>query len=225
VGTVLGDTLEEIYREMSTSGPFSPDAASAGRRALRNTALTFLTARDKPQDRTRVADHYFKSSNMTDAAHGLMLLAAQPSPERDRALAHFYERWNSDHLVIDTWFGVQAQSPAASTLSQVKTLIRHPLFSLTAPNKVRALIGVFAMNNPVQFNRPDGAGYAFVAKQVLAIDRFNPSIAARLLAAFRNWHGLEQGRRAQARRTLQEVARAPEISRDVYEIVTKMLDQ
>jgi aminopeptidase N len=225
VGTVLGDTLEEIYREMSTSGPFSPDAASAGRRALRNTALTLLTARDKPQDRTRVANHYFKSSNMTDAAHGLMLLAAQPSPERDRALAHFYERWSSDHLVIDTWFGAQAQSPAASTLSQVKTLIRHPLFSLTAPNKVRALIGVFAMNNPVQFNRPDGAGYAFVAKQVLAIDRFNPSIAARLLAAFRNWHGLEQGRRAQARRTLQEVARAPEISRDVYEIVTKMLDQ
>ena len=76
---------------------------------------------------------------------------------------------------------MQAQAPAAATLSQVKALTRHPLFSLTAPNKVRALIGVFAMQNPVQFNRPDGAGYAFVAKQVLAIDRFNPSIAARML--------------------------------------------
>jgi aminopeptidase N len=225
VGTVLGDTLEDIYREMSPTGPFSPDPASAGRRALRNAALTLLAARGKPQDRARVADHYFKATNMTDSAHGLLLLAAQPSPERDRALAHFYDRWSGDHLVIDTWFAVQAQSPGASTLSHVKTLVRHPLFSLTAPNKVRALIGAFAMQNPVQFNRPDGAGYAFVAKQVLAIDRFNPSIAARLLAAFRNWHGLEPGRRAQARRTLHEVARAPEISRDVYEIVTKMLDQ
>jgi aminopeptidase N len=225
VGTVLGSTLEDIYRETSSSGPFSPDPKSAGRRALRNAALTLLSARGKPNDRARLADHYFKSTNMTDAAHALMLLAGQPSPERGRALAHFYDRWSEDHLVIDTWFAAQAQAPMASTLPLVKTLVRHPQFSLTTPNKVRALIGTFAMQNPVQFNRPDGTGYAFVAKQVLAIDRFNPSIAARLLGAFRNWHGLEPGRRTQARRTLNEVAKAPQISRDVYEIVTKMLDQ
>jgi len=90
---------------------------------------------------------------------------------------------------------------------------------------VRALIGTFAMQNQVQFHRPDGAGYDFVAKQVLAIDRFNPSIAARMLAAFRTWHALETGRRGLARQALQGVARTPNLSRDVFEIVSKMLDQ
>jgi aminopeptidase N len=90
---------------------------------------------------------------------------------------------------------------------------------------VRALIGNFAMQNPVQFNRPDGAGYDFVIRNVLAIDKFNPSIAARMLGAFRNWSSLEAGRRGLAKRTLQGFAKSPELSRDVYEIVSKMLDQ
>jgi aminopeptidase N len=81
------------------------------------------------------------------------------------------------------------------------------------------------MQNPVQFHRPDGAGYEFVAKQVLALDRFNPSIAARMLGSFRVWHALEAGRRGAARRVLQGIARTPQLSRDVFEIVSKMLDK
>ena len=224
-GTVLGDALEDVYAEMRATGPFSPDAASAGRRALRNAALTLLSARGTAADETRLAHHFFKATNMTDEAHSLMLLAARSGPVREKALAHFYDRWKGDHLVIDTWFGAQAMSPARSALAQVKALTRHPLFSLTAPNKVRALIGVFATQNPVQFHRPDGAGYEFVARQVLAIDRFNPSIAARMLGAFRIWHALEPGRRAAARRVLQSIAKTPGLSRDVFEIVTRMLDR
>jgi aminopeptidase N len=224
-GTVLGDLLEDVYAEMRTDGPFSPDAKSAGRRALRNAALTLLTARGKPADEARLADHFFKADNMTEEAHGLMLIASGTSAVREKALAHFFERWKDDHLVIDTWFAAQAQSPIRPALGQVKALTRHPLFSLTAPNKVRALIGTFAMQNPVQFHRLDGAGYAFVAKQVLAIDRFNPSIAARMLGAFRIWHALEPERRAAVRKVLQGIAKTPDLSRDVFEIVTKMLDK
>ena len=224
-GTVLGDALEDVYAEMRATSPFSPDAESAGRRALRNAALTLLSARGTAADETRLAHHFFKATNMTDEAHSLMLLAARSGPVREKALAHFYDRWKGDHLVIDTWFGAQAMSPARSALAQVKALTRHPLFSLTAPNKVRALIGVFATQNPVQFHRPDGAGYEFVARQVLAIDRFNPSIAARMLGAFRIWHALEPGRRAAARRVLQSIAKTPGLSRDVFEIVTRMLDR
>jgi aminopeptidase N len=127
-------------------------------------------------------------------------------------------------VVIDTWFAAQAQSPLAGTLKKVKALTRHPLFALTAPNKVRALIGTFAAGNPVQFNRPDGAGYAFVADHVLALDRINPQIAARMLGTFRSWRALESGRRGQARKTLQRVAKAKNLSSDVQEIVAKMLE-
>lgn len=225
VGTVLGDLLEDLYREMKPKGPFSPDAESAGRRALRNAVLTLLSQRGTEADMARLAQHYFKASNMTDEAHGLVLLAASRSGDREKALSRFHDKWKHDHLVIDIWFAAQAQSPLSSTLSHVKVLTRHMLFSLTAPNKVRALIGNFAMLNPVQFHRPDGAGYQFVADQVLAIDRFNPSIAARMLGSFRTWSSLESGRRTAARRTLQSVAKSPSLSRDVYEIVTRMLDQ
>lgn len=225
VGTLLGDKLESIYQRMTPKkGTFSPDAASAGRRSLRNAALALLTARGKPADHARLTDHFFKASNMTDEAFALFQLAGSDAPERATAFERFFDRWKADHLVIDTWFAAQAQSPLASTFPQIVGLTRHPLFALTAPNKVRALVGNFAIGNPVQFNRPDGAGYDFVVSQVIALDQFNPQIAARILGAFRSFKALEPKRRSLARKALQRVAKANKTSRDVYEIVSKMLE-
>ncbi|CAN1725139.1 Aminopeptidase N [Hyphomicrobium sp. 1Nfss2.1] len=224
IGRTLGPQLEQLYKEMEDKGPFSPDAASAGRRALRNAALTMLTARGTPEDIKRLAKHYAKASNMTDRAHALFLLAVRGGPEAKAALANFYKTWSRDHVVIDTWFAAQAQSPLTGTLSRVKALTKHALFSLTAPNKVRALIGTFASTNPVQFNRPDGAGYEFLADQVLALDRLNPQIAARMLGAMRSWRTLESGRRAKARKALQRIVRARPLSADVQEIASRILD-
>ena len=224
LGRTLGPLLEDIYDEMAEDGPFSPDAESTGRRALRNGALTLLTARRSNRDLARLSKHYSRASNMTDRAHALFLLAAHSGLERERALNDFYKNWKGDNLVIDTWFAAQALSPLAATLRQVKKLTEHTLFSLAAPNKVRALIGTFAMSNPVQFNRPDGTGYAFLAEQVLALDRLNPQIAARMLSAFRSWRALETGRRGQARKALQRIAKTKGSSPDVQEIVSKMLE-
>lgn len=224
MGETLGARLEDLYDEMKPERTFAPDAAGAGRRALRNAALTLLAARGRPADRARLTQQFLKAPSMTEEAHALFLLAAQETPDREKALKRFYDRWRHDHLVIDTWFAAQAQSPLPSTLKTVKALTGDPLFSRTSPNKVRALIGHFAMQNPVQFNRPDGAGYEFVAGEVLAINAFNPQIAARMLGAFRSWRALEAGRRGHARRALQRVAKTPGLSRDVYEIVTKMLE-
>ena len=126
--------------------------------------------------------------------------------------------------MIDNWFAYQAVSPLASTLTTVTRLAQHPLFSLKNPNKVRALIGTFAVANPVNFNRPDGKGYAFVASRVLELDRFNPQIAARLLSAFRSWKTLEPQRRRLAKQTLNQISRQQRLSPDVPEIVGKMLE-
>lgn len=224
-GTTLGDDLEDLYDRMTPKrNRFSPDSKSAGKRALRNAALALLVARGTEDDMDRLARHYFKATNMTDQAYALFLIAANDVPYRAQALDHFFEQWKTDHLVIDTWFAAQAQSPLPKALQHIETLTRHPLFSLTAPNKVRALVGNFAMANPVQFNRADGAGYDFVASQVLALDQFNPQIAARILGAFRSSKGLEPKRRSLARKALQRVAKADKTSKDVFEIVSKMLD-
>ena len=124
----------------------------------------------------------------------------------------------------DTWFAVQAQSRLPSTLDTVDRLTAHPLFALATPNKVRALIGSFAMSNPVQFHRPDGAGYEFVANKIIEIDRLNPQVAARLSGAFRSYKSLEPRRRALAKTALERIAQAPSLSRDVGEIVGRMLE-
>jgi aminopeptidase N len=225
VGNVLGRQLEEIYATARAESAFSPDAASAGSRALRNAALTLLAARGTPADEQRLGAHFFNARNMTDESHALILIAQGSSPIREKALAHFYARWSGDHLVIDTWFTAQTLYPFRPVLTHVKALTRHPLFSLTTPNKVRALIGSFAMLNPVQFHRPDGAGYAFLVKQVVELDRFNPSIAARILGVFRTWAALEPGRRGLARKALTGLSQRENLSRDVFEIVTRMIDQ
>ena len=224
IGTVLAPELEGVYAASGHAGPFSPDSASAGRRALRNAALTLLSARNSLRDKARLVEHYWSATNMTDKAHALFLLASAGGVEGKKALDHFFEHWKDDHVVIDTWFAAQAVSPRAATIGRVRTLVKHPLFSLTAPNKVRALIGNFATMNLVQFNRADGTGYALVTEQVLALDRFNPQIAARLLSSFRSWRRLEAGRRKHAKSALQRVAKARGLSRDVYEIASKMLE-
>ncbi len=224
VATTLAAELAQLYKSMSNKGAFSPDAKSAGRRALRNAVLTLLVQRGEPKDIALAVKHFESATNMTDEAHALFLLAAAGGRVRDASLERFYERWRHDHLVIDTWFAAQAISPQSDTVDRVRALTTHPLFSITTPNKVRALVGNFATMNPVQFNRPDGTGYQLVAEQVLAIDRFNPQVAARLLNCYRSWRALEPTRRRAARKALARVAAGPHLSRDVYEIVSRMLD-
>jgi aminopeptidase N len=220
----LESLLTGVYQTSSERGPFTPDAASAGRRALRNAALTLLTSRAAAADLSRLETHFITATNMTDQAHAMMLLAHHDVPARTRAFSHFFERWKDDHLVIDTWFAAQAQSSLPVVLDTVTALCAHPLFKITTPNKVRALIGTFAMSNPLQFNRPDGAGYRFVADKVLQIDAINPQVAARLLGSFRSFKALEPRRRELAEAALKSVSASPRISRDVGEIVLRMLE-
>jgi aminopeptidase N len=225
VATRLSSLLEKLYTTSTTPGAYVPDAASAGRRALRNAALTLLTSRGTPADHARLENQFTSATNMTDSAHALALLAGLEIPGRQRALKSFFDRWKDDHLVIDMWFAVQAQSRLPSTLETVKDLTGHSLFKLTTPNKVRALIGTFALSNPLQFNRPDGAGYTFLAEKVLEVDKINPQVAARLLGAFRSYRSLEPKRYAFAAAALSKVAGTNHISRDIGEIVNRMIEE
>ena len=224
IGTRLHDALLDVYERMAAKGAYSPAPGPVGQRALRNTTLGYLTIGGQAEDIARAAAHFEHSRNLTDETAALALLSELNVPERAAALDRFYERWKHDHLVIDNWFTYQAASPLASSLATVKKLTRHPLFSMKNPNKVRALVGTFAIGNPVNFNRPDGRGYEFVADCVLELDRFNPQIAARMLSAFRSWKLLEPERRRVAKKTLQRVAKTKPLSADVFEIVSKMLE-
>ena len=220
----LSGTLDRLYDQMAIEGEYSPDAEQCGRRALRNACLSIGMRRKRKQDRQRLSSHYWQATNMTDRALALAIYAQSSSRERAKVLEDFEQTWRDDHLVMDTWFAVQATSPVNATLARIRKLLKHPAYNATTPNKIRAVVGSFAMRNPVQFNRPDGAGYQFAAEQIHQIDCFNPQVAARLMGSFSSWKTLEPARRKLARAAIKQIAQKSGLSRDVYEIATKMLD-
>jgi aminopeptidase N len=223
IGARHGAPLAETYQRMITPGPYRPDAQSAGRRALKNICLDFLAMTETDQAIARAFAQYQTADNMTDRMAALETLALHDRPERAAALEDFYRRYADDPLIIDKWLALQAAIPEPATLDRVRALTRHPAFSITNPNRIRALIGSFAQANHTQFNRSDGAGYAFVADFVLELDPKNPQVAARLMGAFRSWRALEAQRRGKAEAALRRVAAAPALSPDLHDIVARTL--
>jgi aminopeptidase N len=225
LGEHLAGPLFEHYRRLSESGPYRPDAASAGRRALRNTCLDLLVATRLPEAISIAARQYEAADNMTDRMAALSTLSLCDVPQRTAALEDFYIRYADDPLVIDKWLTLQAIIPEPATLDRVKALTEHRAFSFANPNRVRALIHAFALANQKEFNRADGSGYDFIVDTVLTLDPRNPQLAARLVSALRNWRMLEPMRRARAEAALQRVVRARSLSPDVDDIVQRALAQ
>jgi aminopeptidase N len=217
------DVFAGLYAAMTTSGDFSPDAKSAGLRALRNTALTYLSHAEQTPARAKAA--FDAANNMTDLSHALTILAHRfpDSAETSEALASFRDRFAENALVIDKWFAIQAGIPGAKTLERIRALMNDPLFKRTNPNRMRALVGTFAFANPTGFGRADGEGYRFLADQILDIDERNPQLAARILTSMRSWRSLEPTRADRARSALIEIERAADLSTDVRDIVERTL--
>jgi aminopeptidase N len=223
LGTALGDLLLDFHERFEDRSPYSPAADAAGRRALRNAALD-LYAVAYPKEGLELSRKQFEAAtNMTDKMGALAVLARFPGPTKDDAIAAFYQQHEDDALVIDKWFSLQAMQPQAGTLDRVRALMVHPAFSIKNPNRVRSLVGAFATSNPTQFNRRDGAGFAFVTDTVAELDRMNAQVAARLLGAFRSWRALEPNRAALAEEALRKVAATPNLSADTTDIVSRCL--
>ena len=199
------------------------DSVVAGKRALKNLCLDFLVT-VQWQDMGQLAyDQFKKSNNMTDCLAALTALLHSALPEAEVALESFAKRWNHNALVMDKWFAIQAQIPDEKTLHRVKSLQESTLFSLKNPNRVRALIGSYCHNNPVSFHQPSGKGYEWLVEHVVALDPINPQVAARLISALTGWKKLEPNRRLKMQTALQTIQNSSNLSRDVFEIVSKSL--
>jgi aminopeptidase N len=212
-----------VRKDLTSSASYSPDAASAGRRALANGALDLIAAADPLVGERLAAAQLESATNMTDRLAAFAVLTTLPGEAREHAIAAFGERFSGEPLVLDKWFALQAAIPEAGTLDRVKALMGHPAFSMTNPNRIHSLIGSFAMANPSQFNRADASGYEFLADIVLELDGSNPQVAARLLTAFGPWRMMEKTRRAGAERALRRIAQKASLSRDVADIVQRSL--
>ena len=215
--------LETLYQQLADHGEYRVDALSIGRRSLKNVCLDYLGRINDPSIQELCYAQYQTAGNMTDALAALAVLNQVECPEREQALQHFHDRWQHDALVMDKWFALQAVSTLPNTLEQVQTLMQHSLFDLRNPNKVRALIGSFAMRNPLHFHAQDGSGYQFLADQVLVLDARNPQIASRMVRPLMNWRQYEPVRSALMKTQLERIKAQQGLSGDVFEIVSKSL--
>jgi aminopeptidase N len=222
----LAQRLHERFTQgcerLTTPGPYSPDAASSGRRALRNLCLAFLTELGEETARRRCVEQLQAADNMTDALAALTAIANCDCPERRPALDAFYDRWRDEPLVVDKWLATEALSRLPTTVARVRELIHHPAFTLQNPNKVYALIGSFGANQ-VNFHAADGSGYRLMTEQVLALDAINPQVASRMARNFERYRRYEPGRQALMRVALEEIAAKPELSGETGEVVNKAL--
>jgi aminopeptidase N len=215
--------FEGAFRHFTVPGPYSPDAAAAGRRALRNAALAYIMAVDDSTARALTFLEFRRAENMTDAMAALACLANCAGAERERALSMFHDKWKDEALVLDKWFRVQATSDLPGALARVEKLVAHPAFDLRNPNRARSVLHAFATDNPLHFHAADGSGYRFIANHVIEIDRLNPQVASRLARAFDRWRKFDAGRQAHAREALTAVSQARGLSPDVAEVVNRAL--
>jgi aminopeptidase N len=217
------DAFVAVRARLARRRAYEKTQAQVAARSLCAVALRYLGALGDAPARALAVAQYESADNMTDALAALVALRDGVSAERDRLFAHFEAKWRDEPLVLDKWFALEARSVRDDTLLRVKALCAHPRFNARNPNRVRALVGAFALANFARFHASDGSGYAFTAQQVRALDATNPQLAATIAGAFNLWKRFPPARRALMEAALKRIAETPGLSTDVGEVVTRTL--
>ncbi|MCL1981338.1 MAG: aminopeptidase N [Proteobacteria bacterium] len=228
VGRNLRSELLARYQNLHSDAPYRYTAAESGRRALRNSCLAYLLAPDltgflDPELLILGVQQYRTGNNMTDRIAALTCVVNGELATGTELLADFHAQWRHDPLVVDKWLILHGGCTLPGTLDRVRSLTVHPSFTHKNPNKVRALIATFCATNHHQFHAADGAGYVFLADQVILLDNLNPQIAARMLAPLTQWRRYDAGRQALIHKQLTRISSQPSLSDDVREVAEKSL--
>jgi aminopeptidase N len=218
------DEFMSVRANCLSLSPYSPDDGRSGHRRLANLCLSYLLSSCDQSAIDLCNYQYRQSDNMSDAIGALTPLASCDCPERQEDLDDFYERWQKERLVVDKWFSLQAASTLPDVLDELKLLLNHPAFELTNPNRFRSLVAAFSQRNQVRFHDPSGAGYRFLADQLLRLIPVNPQVSARLLSPLTVWRRYEPRRSKLMREQLQRIKDVPDLPRDVFEVVSKSLE-
>lgn len=223
LATELEDELLAVYYASQTP-EYRIEHADIGKRSLKNVCLSYLAFADAAQADRLVSAQYHHANNMTDTVAALSAAIAAQLPCRAALLADFDERWHQDGLVMDKWFALQATSPAADVLSQVRALLNHRSFTLSNPNRIRSLVGAFASANPAAFHAADGSGYEFLVQILSDLNTRNPQVAARMIEPLIRLKRYDAGRQALMRNALEQLQALDKLSGDLFEKISKALN-
>ncbi|MDB3966542.1 aminopeptidase N [Porticoccaceae bacterium] len=219
----LMDELQVVYQQNITDQAYKPNVEQMGSRSLKNAALGYLMLVGTG---IKLAWAQFQNAdNMTDQAAALSALVNCPeaSDYASQALNLFEQKFRDEALVMNLWLQIQATNTQANGLQRVIELMDHKAFTMTNPNKIRSLIGAFASANHVNFHSQDGSGYRFLTEQILALNTVNPQVAARLVTPLTKWKKFPEPNRQLMQNALQDIAKEPNLVKDLQEIVSKSL--
>ncbi|MBC7567698.1 MAG: aminopeptidase N [Pedobacter sp.] len=217
------DALVNSYEMNRNTGEFSISSEAMGRRALQNSLLELLTVSNGNGSAARAKAHYDVADNMTDRVGALTCLSNSEQLDRDKVFFDFYQRFKAYPLVVDKWFSLQASANRDEIFGDFEKLLHHPEFNIKNPNRVRAVYSAFAINNPVKFHDPSGQGYFFLRDAIIELNNINPQIAARLIIPFREWRRYTPALQVKIKEALQTILDTPNLSNDVFEVVSKSL--
>jgi aminopeptidase N, Escherichia coli type len=223
----LETQLAAVYEANLSDAPYEYAAEPVAQRSLKNTVLNYLMTLQSETWYAAAKKQFENANNMTDESAALRAFVNNPSPQnaalRDELVERFYQKWKHETLVVEQWLSMQSAAPVADNLPRVKALIQHEAFDIKNPNKVRSVIGAFCNSNAVGFHAADGSGYEFLADYVIELNRLNPQIASRQLTPLTRWRRYDAARQTLMREQLQRVMAEPNLSPDVYEVVSKSL--
>ena len=222
----LADRLAAQWRhayEQNLTPEYRIDHQDIAKRALKNVALSYLAFANEQGNSGLVQAQYQQANNMTDTLGAMTAAVLASLPEAGAMLADFEQKWQHDGLVLDNWFRLQATAPGEDVLARISQLMAHPTFSLTNPNRVRAVIGAFVNGNPLAFHRLDGRGYDLLVSVLMDLNKSNPQIASRLITPLIQFARLDARRQTLIKARLNQLMAMPDLCGDLYEKIAKAL--
>ncbi|HCE1618347.1 TPA: aminopeptidase N [Vibrio parahaemolyticus] len=222
LSAALEDELSATYHTLKQA-EYTIDHAAIGKRALRNQCLQFLAHTDKGN--TLVKAQYEAANNMTDTIAAMSAANSAQLECREELMADYSDKWKHDGLVMDKWFAMQGSNPAEDALEKVKATMNHEAFSLKNPNRTRSLIGSFLAANPVRFHDKSGSGYQFAGEILRQLNDSNPQVASRMIDPLLKFRKYDEARQAMIRAELEKLKAMDNLAKDLFEKVTKALDE
>jgi aminopeptidase N len=220
----LAKDLAALYQRLNVEQEYLPEPEQMAQRGLKNAALSYLLKTDHKKYCDLAIEQFENSDNMTDSMAALAsLVNSEHKSQAEVALASFYKKWQAEPLVVNQWLAVQAGSAEYGTVENINKLLEHEAFDIKNPNKVRSVIGAFAGQSLTNFHALDGSGYQLVADKIILLNRLNPQIASRLVAPLSKWRRYVDCQGQQMKQQLQRIMSQEDLSKDVYEVVSKSL--
>ena len=210
----------QLYENNQVNGPYQYDVKDIGKRSVINQALYYLMHSGNEAYVDMALQQFESAQNMTACMGALVALNDSDCPQREQAMATFYQKWQNEQLVVNKWLGLHATSALPNTLDKVKSLLQHPSFDVKNPNKVYSLVCGFGANT-VRFHDRSGAGYEFIADQVMVIDPLNPQVAGRIIQPLTHWPQMDTEHAGLMKKQLERILAVKNLSSDIYEIARK----